>query len=98
MDGNWLGSVTYTQGGGVDTIVIGGTQYKCTQLRQLLGLRSTAFVMTAVGDTVTVTTKGFGHRVGMSQYGADAMAVTGSTYDEILAYYYPGTVLETWMG
>lgn len=93
LSGNWLGSVTYTQGGGVDTICIGGEEYTGTQLRKLLGLRSTAFVMTAVGDTVTVTTKGYGHRVGMSQYGADAMAVTGCAYHEILAHYYPGTDL-----
>lgn len=93
LSGNWLGSVTYTQGGGVDTICIGGEEYTGTQLRKLLGLRSTAFVMTAVGDTVTVTTKGYGHRVGMSQYGADAMALTGCAYHEILTHYYPGTDL-----
>ena len=97
LEGNWLGEVTYTDGGGVDTIVIGGKVYKGTQLRQLLGLRSTAFVMTAVGDSVTITTKGYGHRVGMSQYGADAMAVNGSGYEDILSYYYPGTTLETYI-
>lgn len=96
LTGSWLGAVTYTQGGGVESIDIGGTVYKGTELRQLLGLRSTAFVMTAVGDTVTVTTKGYGHRVGMSQYGADAMAVGGSSYAEILAHYYPGTVLQSY--
>ena len=37
---------------------------------------------------MTVTTKGFGHRVGMSQYGAEAMAVNGSSYEEILTHYY----------
>lgn len=94
--GEWFGPITYTDGGGVDTIYIGDVQYSGTQLRSLLGLRSTAFVITAAGDTVTVTTKGFGHRVGMSQYGADAMAVRGSTYEQILAHYYPGTALEVW--
>ena len=94
LSGNWLGTVTYTRGGGVETIEIGSKVYKGTEIRQLLGLRSTAFVMTAVADTVTVTTKGYGHRVGMSQYGADAMAVSGSTYDSILTHYYPGTELE----
>ena len=93
----WLGQATYTQGGGVDTITIGSKQYKGTEIRQKLGLRSTAFVMTAVGDTVTVTTKGYGHRVGMSQYGAEAMAVQGSNYEEILLYYYPGTLLQTYL-
>lgn len=91
--GSWVGPVTYTNGGGVDTIQIGDATYSGKELRQKLGLRSTAFVITAVGDTVTITTKGFGHRVGMSQYGADAMAVGGSTFEEILAYYYPGTKL-----
>ena len=72
-----------------------GEQYSGTQLRRLLGLPSTAMTITATGDTITIVTKGYGHRVGMSQYGADAMAVTGKTYPEILAYYYPGTQLET---
>lgn len=94
LSGNWIGTITYTPGGGVDTINIGGQSYKGTTVRQKLGLRSTAFVMTAVGNTVTVTTKGFGHRVGMSQYGAEAMAVSGSTYEQILSYYYQGTVLQ----
>lgn len=94
LSGNWIGTITYTPGGGVDTINIGGQSYKGTTVRQKLGLRSTAFVITAVGNTVTVTTKGFGHRVGMSQYGAEAMAVSGSTYEQILAYYYQGTVLQ----
>lgn len=92
----WIGEVTYTEGGGVETIYIGGEQYEGTQVRQLLGLRSTAFIITAAGDTIIVTTKGFGHRVGMSQYGADAMAAGGSSYAQILAHYYPGTELQQW--
>lgn len=91
---SWLGKVTYTRGGGVDTIVLAGKSYTGTELRKLLSLDSTAFTMTAQGDTVTVTTSGKGHRVGMSQYGADAMAVAGSTYEEILAYYYQGTRID----
>lgn len=94
LSGQWIGDITYTTGGGVEYISICNQKYSGTQFRSLLGLRSTAFAITAVGDTVTVTTKGFGHRVGMSQYGADAMAVCGSSYEEILAYYYQGTVLE----
>ena len=90
---NWLGMVTYTAGGGVATLDIGGKTYKGTELRSLLGLRSTAFAITVEGDTITVTTRGYGHRVGMSQYGADAMAAAGSTYPEILAHYYQGAEL-----
>ena len=92
----WLGKVTYTAGGGVDTMVIGGRTYKGTEIRKLLGLRSTAFDMDVTEETIAVTTRGYGHRVGMSQYGADAMASSGSTYGEILAHYYQGTELTNW--
>ena len=91
--GTWVGKITYTAGMGVDTIQIGSAVYDGTQLRCLLGLRSTAFSITAIGDTIVITTKGYGHRVGMSQYGADAMAINGSTYQQILAHYYQGTEL-----
>ena len=89
---NWFGPVTYTEGGGVDTMQIGKTIYKGTELRQKLSLRSTAFTV-SVGEYITITTEGDGHRVGMSQYGADAMAAAGKDYREILAHYYPGTEL-----
>ena len=71
-----------------------GKSYTGTQLRKLLGLPSTAMTISTEGGSITIVTKGYGHRVGMSQYGADAMAVTGSNYLEILAHYYPGTQLE----
>lgn len=90
---SWIGTVTYTEGGGVATMVIGGETYTGIQLRTLLGLRSTAFTVLTEEEEITITTRGYGHRVGMSQYGADAMAVTGSTYQEILAHYYPGAEL-----
>lgn len=91
----WFGPVSYTAGGGVAEMPICGEIYSGTQLRSLLGLRSTAFELEAGEDGVTFTTKGYGHRVGMSQYGADAMAVCGSTCEEILSHYYPGTELES---
>lgn len=89
----WFGTVSYTTGGGVDTILIGGIPFKGTQLREKLGIRSTVFTITPLGDFIHIVTKGYGHRVGMSQYGAEAMAVTGSDYREILSHYYPGTEL-----
>ena len=89
----WLGAVTYTDGGGVDTIVIGGKVFSGTEVRQKLGLRSTAVSVYAAGNKIYISTKGFGHRVGMSQYGAEAMAVRGSDYQKILYHYYPGTRL-----
>lgn len=90
---NWIRSIQYTSGGGVDEIQICDKTYKGTEIRQKLGLRSTAFLISIIGDTVTITTKGYGHRVGMSQYGADAMALQGKTYDEILLHYYKDTEL-----
>lgn len=89
----WLSDIKYTEGGGVDKITIAGKTFDGTVVRKKLKLKSTAFIISFVGSTVTVTTKGYGHRVGMSQYGADAMAVNGSDYKEILSHYYKGTEL-----
>lgn len=90
----WFDDVTYTSGGGVNSIKIGGVEYQGTQVRKMLGLRSTAFTVSISGENVTFHTRGFGHRVGMSQYGADAMAVDGNNYEEILQHYYQGTQLQ----
>lgn len=90
----WFGQATYTRGGGVESMIIGGKLYSGTTLRTLLGLRSTAFSVSVSGDAILITTKGFGHRVGMSQYGAQAMALSGDRYTEILAHYYPGTKID----
>ena len=91
---SWFVTEDYTPGGGIKAMAICGETYTGTQLRRLLGLPSTAMTITAEGDNIVVVTKGYGHRVGMSQYGADAMAATGKTYAQILSYYYPGTQLE----
>ena len=95
---SWLGMVTYTEGSGVATMTIGGMAFSGVRLRKLLGLNSTMFYMEPGADGITVYMQGYGHRVGMSQYGADAMAVTGSDYTQILAYYYRGTELTNWCG
>jgi stage II sporulation protein D len=92
----WLGAVEYSDGGGVQTIQIAGRTYKGSEIRQKLGLRSTAFIITVADNIINITTKGYGHRVGMSQYGANAMAKSGCTYSQILAHYYQGTELATW--
>lgn len=91
---NWFRKFTYTAGGGVETVEVGGIVCAGTFIRSKLSLRSTAFAVEADSHGVAITTRGFGHRVGMSQYGADAMAMNGSTYQQILAHYYPGTTLE----
>ncbi len=89
----WFGPVVYTEGGGVSSITIGGKRFEGTELRRLLQLRSTVFTLSALGDSVTISTKGYGHRVGMSQYGAQAMALAGDSYEKILAHYYSGAKL-----
>lgn len=90
----WFEEAVYTSGGGVDEISICGIMFKGTQLRKLLDLRSTAFTVSVDGDTITFHTRGFGHRVGMSQYGADAMAASGSNFEDILYHYYRDTTLQ----
>lgn len=90
-----VSSISYTGGGGVDSICISGKIFRGTQMRTLLNLRSTSFIISFDQENVIIQTKGFGHRVGMSQYGAHAMACNGSSYQEILQYYYPGTELST---
>jgi stage II sporulation protein D len=89
----WFGAVKYTEGGGVETMEIAGKTFSGTELRALLGLRSTAFTMEPAGEYIRIATRGYGHRVGMSQYGANAMALTGHTWQQILQHYYPGTVI-----
>lgn len=86
----WFGKSTHTEGGGVATLSIGGKEYTGVQLRSLLGLRSANFTVTPLSDGVLVTTRGYGHRVGLSQYGADAMAESGADYLAILKHYYSG--------
>ncbi|PSN10651.1 sporulation protein [filamentous cyanobacterium CCT1] len=64
-----------------------------TELRQALGLRSTLCSLTLSGDTLRVDGRGYGHGLGMSQWGARGLATRGYNYQQILAYYYQGTAL-----
>lgn len=89
----WFSDVSYTEGGGVAFMSIMGNKFTGVQLRNLLALPSTAFSVTAEGNQIIITTNGYGHRVGLSQYGANAMAQNGSSYRQILAHFYPGATL-----
>lgn len=71
----------------VKTIDINEKTYKGTQIRQLLNLKSTDFDI-MVNDDIKITTKGYGHGVGMSQYGANNLAKEGKNYEQILKHYY----------
>lgn len=72
----------------VKSVKVNNTTYTGRELRELLVLRSTDFTVTKQKDGYTFKTVGFGHGVGMSQYGAQGMALEGYTYDEILEHYY----------
>lgn len=73
--------------GRIDELNINNKVFKGTEIRRLLSLRSTDFKIN-VSDNISITTKGYGHGVGMSQYGANEMAKNGSSYEEILKHYY----------
>lgn len=90
---DWFTITTYTEGGGVASMTIGGVAYAGTELRTLLGLRSTVFEVEASDSGIEITTRGYGHRVGLSQCGAETMALSGKTFREILTHYYTGTEL-----
>ena len=89
----WLGPVEHDASGRVASVTLGGVPLKGTELRALFSLRSTAFTLQYGEDGFCFTVTGSGHGVGMSQYGAEVMARNGSDYREILAHYYPGTIL-----
>ncbi len=90
----WFQSVETGPGGSVVSITIGGIPMKGEVARSLFNLRSSAFTVSATPDEVTFYATGFGHGVGMSQYGANAMAFAGKDYKEILTHYYTGVTLE----
>ena len=73
---------------------INGNMLNATDVYNKLGLRSTDFNLTQVGTNVVIDTKGYGHGVGMSQYGALGMAKEGYNYMQILEYYYSGAEIK----
>ena len=89
----WIGELTRDASGRVASCVIGGVRFKGTALRSLFSLRSTAFTLEYADGAFVFTAAGYGHGVGMSQYGAKLMAESGADYRAILAHYYPGTEL-----
>lgn len=79
-----------TTGGRVNSVTIAGKEFTGVQIRTLLGLRSADFTVSESGNNIVFTTKGWGHGVGMSQYGANGMAKAGYSYSQILKHYYTG--------
>ncbi len=90
FDGGIIGEVTRSEGGAVATVCIGDKVIKGTQLRTLFSLRSAYFDIIPCENSIVFNVRGYGHGVGMSQYGANYCAKEGMTYDKILTKYYSG--------
>lgn len=86
--------ISYTSAGRVSTLKLGEKSVKATALRKALNLRSTDFTFEILTDGITFHTKGYGHGVGLSQFGANELAKGGKTYKEILTHYYTGTNIQ----
>jgi stage II sporulation protein D len=90
-----VGEITRrTTGGRVAEVKVGGKEFSGREVRDLLALDSSDFSWTRSGDTIEFETRGWGHGVGMSQFGAHAMAQEGHTYREIIHHYYQGVEIE----
>jgi stage II sporulation protein D len=90
---SWITDISYTESGRVKELSIGGATLAGTTLRSMFNLRSTTISFKWTNGDIIFTTIGYGHGVGMSQYGANVMANNGIGYKEILGAYYTGTTL-----
>ncbi|MFD3271444.1 stage II sporulation protein D [Paenibacillus dendritiformis] len=83
-----------TAGKRVEEVQFGSKRFSGRDIREKLNLRSSAFDWERDGDKLRITTYGYGHGVGMSQYGAQGMAKQGAAAERILTYYYTGVKLD----
>ncbi len=86
----WFSNTVSNSAGGVESMKVGGVTVSGQALRTLFALRSTSFTVSAGAEGVTFAVTGYGHGVGMSQYGANALAREGKRCEEILKWYYTG--------
>lgn len=89
----WIGEIARDASGYVSSLSVGGVILRGVELRRILGLRSACFDVTAADGLLTFTTRGYGHGVGLSQYGANALARAGVGWQEILCRYYTGVTV-----
>jgi len=94
-DGSMGVILSRTPGKRIGVVKIGGKQFKGREIREKLELKSTDFTWMRKGNEIIITTKGYGHGVGMSQYGANGMAKEGKTYDQIVKHYYKGVEISS---
>lgn len=89
-----INNVSKSESNRILYLEINGIGFKGREFQKLLGLRSNDFFIEDLGDKVKITTTGYGHGVGLSQYGANALAKRKKNYKEILEYYYKGTEIK----
>ena len=94
-ESDWIKIKSTSDAGTVLEAEVCGVKMTGMEMRKLLTLRSPVFETEYTDGEFVFTVSGYGHGVGMSQNGADSMAQEGYTYDEIIAHYYPGTVIES---
>lgn len=90
----WFGVAHCTANGNVRTMQVGGVSMGGVELRSLFGLRSANFTVEFEEELFTFRTAGYGHGVGMSQYGANGLAKQGKNWEEIVTWYYTGVTVE----
>lgn len=93
FSGDWLGETVADASGRVGSVTVGGVTVSGAEVRRLYGLRSTAFTASREEGGVVFRVTGYGHGVGMSQYGANELARQGKSWQEILRWYYTGVTL-----
>ena len=91
---NWIKIKSVSDSGTVLEAEICGVKMTGMEIRNLLSLRSPSFDVEYNDGEFVFSVSGYGHGVGMSQNGANCMAQNGKTYEEIIAHYYPGTIIE----
>ncbi|GAA4720879.1 stage II sporulation protein D [Brevibacillus fulvus] len=94
--GGWYQVIQRTAGNRIGKIQIGNKEFTGRQIREKLGLNSSAFTMELRGNTIVFHTRGYGHGVGMSQWGANGMAKAGKKAEEIVKYFYQGIALQNY--
>jgi stage II sporulation protein D len=87
---NSLRVIGKTESNRIKTLTVGGKMFTGREFREKLGLNSTHFQWSWKGSELQITTFGYGHGVGMSQWGANGMAKEGKKAEEIVKYFYTG--------
>lgn len=93
-DSACIGILEYTESGRVKTIKIGNKNLSGVEVRTIFGLKSANFEVSIEGENIKFVVKGYGHGIGMSQTGADSLASSGSTYEDIIHHFYIGVEIK----